>query len=1045
MNRVAVCLFAVVTAVGCDDATTSSAAVDGAPADAAVDGAPPVADSAMPDGGALDGTPQDASPPDAAPDATPIDEVPPTVQIISPQAGEAYVGAFEIEVEAEDDVAVATVALSLNGTPLLAFDAAPYTFTPDVAALPSGPYTLDVLATDTSGNTADAQVEFTWDAGCDVDGNCPPSRVEIIRPAADATLCGTSWIALEAEDDTGISAVEVAIDDEPLLRVEGDLRLLRSWDTTTVADGPHQITALARDTAGLETFTRLTVRVDNTNPDCQEAVAFIRPEADAYFDGDFEVELATAADTAELYLDGHRVGATEQAPFVFPVPAAQLPEGIHQLDALVTAANQGAARLFFTIDHTAPTVELLSPAADTPLSGQIEFTMAAADNYVVAEVNLQVDGNDIVLAEPPYAITLNLEGAPSGPLPVRIIATDRAGLTTQIDSTVLIDRPPTVRFVTPEAGVKLTGPTELQVDALDDLGLSELIFEVDGEPIGIFDAEGRFSWTPEYRSGPRLLSAVATDSVGQQARAEIELTVDHPLEVALEWCQNGACVPLEADADFVGLVTLRAIGRDDDGPPTRAIFQLGDARIGSAFAAPFDQVLDTTDFEDGAYTLYVSMVGQDNQIVEQRVAVVINNCDRDLDGARLEACGGRDCDDQDPDRYPLAIDDTEDGIDQNCDGRDGLEPDAGVQEPDFGVPVEGGLARQTLWGPASQITELEVPGTPELARAAGCTVLGSAAGTTLGSWLRQVGVQSLNEYLQPNAEGITRVRAFLQAEGWGPNVPPAEIGVTNPRLFGIRQVDGRNLIEQPYLVDPADPESQAIYAFPDTVVDPDGAFVTTEGAFIIPFPIAEGVILDVVLRRAVLSGTLAADGPGYAISSGMAQGYWTREEIIGWIAALQLACAQPNAPALCGQVNLFLPLGTPPEDGLPFLGLLFRNAGYDVAWVDGAPQECEGNACDSIGVCFQLASVGEVIHGVVGEEPTICQIACDQLADCATLDRGRDLCPNLDGADRVQWRAACLDTLAEGDCQTILDAPGCLEKVDADLLPGLRDACGALL
>jgi hypothetical protein len=47
-------------------------------------------------------------------------------------------------------------------------------------------------------------------------------------------------------------------------------------------------------------------------------------------------------------------------------------------------------------------------------------------------------------------------------------------------------------------------------------------------------------------------------------------------------------------------------------------------------------------------------------------------CDRDDDGARAENCGGDDCNDQNNRINPNMPDNSEDGIDQNCDGYDGL-------------------------------------------------------------------------------------------------------------------------------------------------------------------------------------------------------------------------------------------------------------------------------------------------------------------------------------------------------------------------------------
>ncbi len=59
-----------------------------------------------------------------------------------------------------------------------------------------------------------------------------------------------------------------------------------------------------------------------------------------------------------------------------------------------------------------------------------------------------------------------------------------------------------------------------------------------------------------------------------------------------------------------------------------------------------------------------------------------NDISWDLDGDGY--CDGYDCDESDPERHADATDDEGDGIDQNCDGVDGVSPDGGFVGPDSG-------------------------------------------------------------------------------------------------------------------------------------------------------------------------------------------------------------------------------------------------------------------------------------------------------------------------------------------------------------------------
>jgi hypothetical protein len=52
--------------------------------------------------------------------------------------------------------------------------------------------------------------------------------------------------------------------------------------------------------------------------------------------------------------------------------------------------------------------------------------------------------------------------------------------------------------------------------------------------------------------------------------------------------------------------------------------------------------------------------------------------DGDSDGHDAELCGGDDCDDANPAAYPGAADSVGDDVDQDCDGRDGVDADGDV-------------------------------------------------------------------------------------------------------------------------------------------------------------------------------------------------------------------------------------------------------------------------------------------------------------------------------------------------------------------------------
>jgi hypothetical protein len=98
-----------------------------------------------------------------------LDTTAPTAGVTAPAPGATVAGTVTITVDATDDVAVAGVQLSIDGTPVGPEDtAAPYSFSWNSTSVPNGGHTIRAVARDTSNNsTTSAGVDVTVD-------NAPP-------------------------------------------------------------------------------------------------------------------------------------------------------------------------------------------------------------------------------------------------------------------------------------------------------------------------------------------------------------------------------------------------------------------------------------------------------------------------------------------------------------------------------------------------------------------------------------------------------------------------------------------------------------------------------------------------------------------------------------------------------------------------------------------------------------------------------------------------------------------------------------------------------
>jgi concanavalin A-like lectin/glucanase superfamily protein/Big-like domain-containing protein len=91
--------------------------------------------------------------------------------------------------------------------------------------------------------------------------------VSITAPTSGATVSATVTISATASDDQGVVGVRFRIDGADLGAEDTTTPYSRAWDTQTVANGNHVLTASARDIAGNQTTSSpVTVTVSNTTP-----------------------------------------------------------------------------------------------------------------------------------------------------------------------------------------------------------------------------------------------------------------------------------------------------------------------------------------------------------------------------------------------------------------------------------------------------------------------------------------------------------------------------------------------------------------------------------------------------------------------------------------------------------------------------------------------------------------------------------------------------------------------------------------------------------
>src|SRR5207249_408330 len=93
-----------------------------------------------------------------------------------------------------------------------------------------------------------------------------PPTVSIASPGNGATVSGTIPVSASAADNVSVVGVQFRLDGTNLGLEETSSTYSIAWDTTTVSNGSHALTAVARDAAG-NTSTSPPVSVTVYNPD----------------------------------------------------------------------------------------------------------------------------------------------------------------------------------------------------------------------------------------------------------------------------------------------------------------------------------------------------------------------------------------------------------------------------------------------------------------------------------------------------------------------------------------------------------------------------------------------------------------------------------------------------------------------------------------------------------------------------------------------------------------------------------------------------------
>ena len=307
---------------------------------------------------------------------TPPPATAPTVSISAPATGSTVSGTQTVSATATDAVGVSGVQFKVDGTNLTTEDTtSPYSASWNTTTVANGTHTLTATARNAAGLTSTATTTVNVQNVVTPPPATAPT-VSITAPTTGATVSNTQNITANASDAVGVSGVQFKVDGTNVGAEDTAAPYSTSWDTKTVINGNHTVTATARNAAGLTTTSTVTVNVQNATA---PTVSFSAPASGATVSNTQAIS-ANASDTigmagVQFKLDGANLGSEDTtAPYGISWDTKTAANGAHTLTAV--ARNTSGLTASTTINVIVQNVVTPPPPATTNLIANPSFETA---------------------------------------------------------------------------------------------------------------------------------------------------------------------------------------------------------------------------------------------------------------------------------------------------------------------------------------------------------------------------------------------------------------------------------------------------------------------------------------------------------------------------------------------------------------------------------------------------------------------------------------------------------------------------------------------
>ena len=417
-----------------------------------------------------------------------VDLEAPTVTLDAPVDGAIIASPIAVTGTVTDPAGV--VLVNVNGQAVMAEGES---FTTTLTAV-DGSLEIVAKAQDGAGNEGQARASVTVDS--------TPPAIDITSPA-DGTITALNAMTLDGSvsDATPVALTLNGADAGNTFPIEA-----------TLSEGANTLEVGATDAAGNRSSASIDVVLDTLAPNLQ----VIGPSEGAVVDLPV-ILTGTVVDATAVVVSVNGV-AVSPTGSAWQLELDFLAEQAHALEIVArdAAGNSASVTRNIVVDFTAPQLAITSPATNI-LTNESSVDISGTVNDSTA-VNVTVNGVTATVDGGIFAATVALF---DGDNPIRVVATDEGGRSTEANVIVTQDAiPPVLELNTPDTLSGIT-PSEVTANVTDNLALAEVVLSVNGVAAATF-AGPPFALElaiPEgVLSGDTVLvSLEATDTAGNTA------------------------------------------------------------------------------------------------------------------------------------------------------------------------------------------------------------------------------------------------------------------------------------------------------------------------------------------------------------------------------------------------------------------------------------------------------------------------------------------------------------------------------------------------